>query len=159
MEYIPAQYATLAGPPSLESCTRDVYAAGTRFAPEKILRIALGVARAADHLHAQGLLHGDLYAHNLQCNAAGDALLGDMGAAAFLPADTAQSQALQRLEVRAFGCLLEELLAHADSPASGALFALRDRCLQPQPALRPLFTTIVQCLLAPNTLKEPINAA
>ena len=40
-----------------------------------------------------------------------------------------------------------------------ALTALRDSCLQPQPALRPLFTPIVQCLLSLNTLKEPVDAA
>jgi hypothetical protein len=159
LEYIPPHYTTLAGPPSLQSCTRDVYPAGTQFTLDKILRIALGVARAAEHLHSQGLLHGDLYAHNLQCDADGNCLLGDMGAAAFLPADTNLSQALQRLEVRAFGCLLEELLAHADSPVIAALTTLRDSCLQPQPALRPLFTPIVQCLLSLNTLKEPVDAA
>ena len=40
-----------------------------------------------------------------------------------------------------------------------ALTALRDSCLQPQPAQRPLFTAIVQCLLSLNTLKEPVDAA
>lgn len=159
LEYIPPHYTTLAGPPSLHSCTRDVYPAGTQFTQDKILRIALGVARAAEHLHGQGLLHGDLYAHNLQCDADGNCLLGDMGAAAFLPADAALSQALQRLEVRAFGCLLEELLAHADGPVPAHLISLRDSCLQADVAQRPLFTPIVQCLLSLNTLKEAVDAA
>lgn len=147
MQHIPPRYRTLAGPPSLASCTHDVYPAGTRFAPGTVLRIARGVASAAAHLHASGLLHGDLYAHNLQCDAEGHCVLGDMGAASFLPADKAQSQGLQQLEARAFGCLLEELLAHceADMPA---LAALRDDCLQPQVAARPLFGQIQQQLAA-----------
>ncbi|MEO5796477.1 MAG: leucine-rich repeat-containing protein kinase family protein, partial [Rhodoferax sp.] len=87
MPCIPPHFTTLAGPPSLDSCTRDVYPAGTVFSLAKVLRIAQGVAAAAAHLHASGLLHGDLYAHNLQCNADGHCLLGDMGAASFLPTD------------------------------------------------------------------------
>lgn len=145
MELIPPHFKTLAAPPSLQSCTRDVYPAGTRFSLQKVLRIASGVASVAAHLHARGLMHGDLYAHNLQCDADGQCLLGDMGAASFLPEAPAAAKALQRLEVRAFGCLLEELLAHCDSPAPQALIALRDSCLQ-NPAQRPLFENIVQQL-------------
>jgi hypothetical protein len=145
MQLIPPRFVTLAGPPSLQTCTRDVYRAGSRFSPPKIMLIALGVARAAAHLHDHGLLHGDLYAHNLQCDANGFCLLGDMGAATFLPADKAASQALQRLEVRAFGCLLEELLAHQVQAPPDALTALQDSC-QGTPAQRPLFSEIVQHL-------------
>ncbi|MGS0758151.1 protein kinase, partial [Roseateles sp. GG27B] len=77
----------------------------------------------------------------------------DMGAASFLPADAAQALALQRLEARAFGCLLEELLAHGPQDEAGAdqavltdLTALRDACLQPTVAARPLFAQISQQL-------------
>ncbi|MES2946739.1 MAG: leucine-rich repeat-containing protein kinase family protein [Pseudomonadota bacterium] len=145
MELIPPHFTTLAEPPSLQSCTRDVYAANSCFSIEKIIRITHGVASVAAHLHARGLMHGDLYAHNLQCDADGQCLLGDMGAASFLPDDPAISKALQRLEVRAFGCLLEELLAHCDSPAPQALTTLRDSCLL-SPAQRPLFESIIQQL-------------
>ena len=145
MQLVPPRFTTLAGPPSLQTCTRDVYPAGSRFSLQKIMRIGLGVARAAAHLHTRGLLHGDLYAHNVQSDADGFCLLGDMGGASFLPADQAASQALQRLEVRAFGCLLEELLAHGIQAPSAALTALQARCLG-TPAQRPLFDEIVQSL-------------
>ena len=148
MPLVPPHFSTLAGPPSLASCTRDVYPAGTVYSAEKILLIARGVASAAAHLHASGLLHGDLYAHNLQCDAQGDCVLGDMGAASFLPADAAQALSLQRLEVRAFGCLLEELLAHCEGAPLAGLVTLRDACLKPQPAVRPLFADIRQQLEA-----------
>ena len=145
MPLIPSSFATLAAPPSLDSCTRDVYAAATRFSVCQMVRIALAAATAGVHLHRQGLLHGDLYAHNLQCDAQGNALLGDMGAASFLPLDPMVSQALQRLEVRAFGCLLEELLTRCDSTPPPGLIKLRDDCLQ-SPTQRPLFAEIVQKL-------------
>ncbi len=147
MQLISPAFSTLALPPSLQSCTRDVYAAGTQFTLQKVLLIALGVAQATAHLHACGLLHGDLYAHNLQCDASGFCMLGDMGAAWFLPDDTDAAQALQRLEVRAFGCLLEELLARCKEPAPEELTALRDSCLQ-APKQRPLFKEVLQCLAA-----------
>ena len=147
MRLIPPSFSTLAQPPSLDSCTRDVYSPAARFSVDKLLRIAFGTAKAVAHLHRQGLLHGDLYAHNLQCNARGEALLGDMGAASFLPTDPAQSQALQRLEVRAFGCLLEELLMRCDEAMLSALATLRDACLN-QSAQRPLFDSIAEQLSA-----------
>jgi serine/threonine protein kinase len=107
----------------------------------------LGVASALAHLHGRGLLHGDFYAHNLQCDAAGNSLLGDMGAASFLPGDKIQAEALQRLEVRAFGCLLEELLLHAEAgidPLRRQTWThLRDDCLQAGPRARPLMNEVV----------------
>ncbi|RZK33391.1 MAG: protein kinase family protein, partial [Hymenobacter sp.] len=140
----------LAGPPSLASCTRDVYAAGTTFSPGAALRLARGIASAAAHLHAQGILHGDLYAHNILYTEAGESLLGDFGAACFFdPTDTAAATALQQLEVRAFGCLLEELLTHCPAAASAPAWqALIDRCAQPTVAARPLFAEIEQVLFA-----------
>ena len=148
MPLIAPRFAPLAGPPSLQSCTRDVYPPGSRFSMSKIMRIALGVARATAYLHGQGLLHGDVYAHNLQCDADGFCLLGDRGAASFLPADKTASHAshaLQRLEVRAFGCLLEELLAQSAQAPPPALTTLKSRCLG-LPAQRPWFGEIVQIL-------------
>lgn len=152
MALIDPAFENLAGPPSLASCTRDVYADDARFDFASALRIAHGIASAARHLHARGILHGDLYAHNILHRGAGGALLGDFGAASFYDADDAQSgSALQRLEVRAFGCLLEELLARCDggtSSAVGALEALAAACLSEDVDSRPSFDTIVSTLHA-----------
>ncbi|MBP8149980.1 MAG: protein kinase, partial [Limnohabitans sp.] len=50
------------------------------------------------------------------------------------------------LEVRAFGCLLEELAAHTPAPASQALHALAQSCLLPVPNDRPDMATVAaQC--------------
>lgn len=149
MPLIDPSFANLAGPPSLESCTRDIYAPDARFSPAQLLGIARGIAAAAAHLHAKGVMHGDLYAHNILWNEQGECLLGDFGAASFLPThDEAFRQELQRIEVRAFGCLLEELLGRWDVPPNGqtiigALYALQQRCVQSQNEARPLFKEIV----------------
>ena len=110
MELIDPAFRPLAGPPSLASCTRDCYPVARSFSLEEALRIARGVASAVAHLHGRGILHGDLYAHNLLVDPAGDCLLGDFGAASFFDPAGGQGSALQRIEARAFGCLLEELL-------------------------------------------------
>jgi hypothetical protein len=150
MSLINPSFKILANPPSLASCTRDVYEANQQFSLKQILGIARGVANAMQHLHAQGITHGDLYAHNILHNQAGDCLLSDFGGASFLPASPA-AEALQRIEARAFACLLEELLAHCvdkNAPQWQALEALQQDCVQVNVANRPLFTQIVQTLEA-----------
>jgi hypothetical protein len=149
LELIDPAFRNLGGPPSLASCTRDVYAPGTEYSLQAALRIAQGIAAAAAHLHAQGIMHGDLYAHNILYTEAGEALLGDFGAACFFdPADLGRAQALQRLEVRAFACLLEDLLTHCPEAAATpavqqAWQQLQHRCAQPEVATRPLFAEVV----------------
>ncbi|ADU13292.1 protein kinase [Asticcacaulis excentricus] len=146
MERIDSDWCVLAGPPSLKTCTRDVYAEGVRFDVGTVLGIAQQIASAADHLHNRGILHGDLYAHNILHDGNGRACLGDFGAAsAYDPADRTQAEALQRLEVRAFGCLLEELTRLCDAPE--AMERLTVACLD-VPEKRPLFTDIVKSLAA-----------
>lgn len=113
LERIPAGHHNLAGPPSLASCTRDVYADDARFTPAVATCTRAGVASALDQLHARGLLHGDLYAHNVLVAGDGTPLLGDFGAASFLPPDDApRRQALQQLDLRALGWLQTELANH-----------------------------------------------
>jgi hypothetical protein len=150
---IPPSYINLAGPPSLESCTRDVYPAGLRISLPNVMRLALGIAEAVAHLHRQGVMHGDLYAHNILWNpVGGDAVLSDFGAATLLPVDQhVQTQALQALEVRAFGCLLEELIVLAEPAGENAkalagLVAMAHACQEPNVAQRPVMAELVQVL-------------
>ncbi|PSR18018.1 protein kinase [filamentous cyanobacterium CCP3] len=144
---VPDTYRVLGGPPSLESCTRDIYPAGTEFGLAAVLAIAQGVAAAAAHLHSRGILHGDLYPHNMLVNPAGDARLSDFGAASFYdPADRAVAPALERLEVRAFGCLLEDLCDRC--PSAHHLRPLQQACMQPAVLGRPSFAEILDALRA-----------
>jgi hypothetical protein len=152
--FIPPHYKNLGGPPSLESCTRDTYASDTRFSLAAILRTAAGVASVAAHLHSQGILHGDLYPHNTLITEAGDCLLSDFGAAAFYDVeDRAIASTLERLEVRAFGCLLEDMLDRCTSDDRtaypqklDALYALKESCMTPILADRPRFHEICELL-------------
>ena len=79
-------------------------------------------------------------------NDIGHALLGDFGAASFLPAVAPSQQGLlQRIEVRAFGVLLGELLARC-AERSEALAALQADCVQPQVLARPDFAQVERVL-------------
>ena len=112
MQLIAPHFINLAGPPSLNSCTRDIYPDELRLTLPVALRMAHGIASVTAHLHECGITHGDLYGHNILWNADGECLLGDFGAASFhCTSDNFESRALQRIEVRAFGILLGELLA------------------------------------------------
>ncbi|MBV4474109.1 protein kinase [Pseudomonas botevensis] len=149
MQLIDPSYRNLAALPSLASCSRDVYADDCRFSAEVALRIARGIASVAEHLHQQGITHGDLYGHNILLNERGDCLLGDFGAASFhATTDNLETQALQRIEVRAFGILLGELLERIDSGLSderrGVLEDLQRRCCQPDVLARPGFSEVVR---------------
>ncbi|WP_421272729.1 protein kinase [Aeromonas veronii] len=155
MELIDPAFANLAGPPSLDSCTRDVYPEGLHLSVPDVLAMAHGIASVAGHLHRAGIMHGDLYGHNILFargpDASARALLGDFGAASLYDrCDRERAVGLERLEVRAFGCLLEELLAHCDtqdSPLDG-LHQLKAACLSELPAERPDFAYIERQLAA-----------
>ncbi len=152
LSLIPSDYTNLGNPPSLETCTRDVFNPGRVFSPQEVLRIARGISAAVAHLHSQGVLHGDLYAHNILVEQGGRSLLSDFGAASRYPLGQAdRAEALQRIEVRAFGYLLEDLLnlcphEPAHKPLLSSLSRLQQECLQDIPANRPLFPSICRDL-------------
>jgi hypothetical protein len=148
--FIPPHYKNLGQPPNFDTCTRDTYSAAASFSLPVILRITKGIASAAAHLHALGIMHGDLYAHNILVDETGHSLLGDFGAASFYDkSDGVSGQALERLEVRAFGCLLEDMLDRCTLQESSkhswgveSLRCLQQECLKPVLSQRPRFTEI-----------------
>jgi hypothetical protein len=151
MPLIDAQFINLAGPPSLASCTRDSYAPGLCFDPNTALALALGIASAAAHLHRAGIMHGDLYGHNILHASGARVLLGDFGAASLFDPEAQHATALQRLEVRAFGLLLEELLERCTAPQHPmmtTLTALTAACQDDDVDARPLFGAIERSLSA-----------
>jgi hypothetical protein len=110
-----------------------------------------------------GISHGDMYAHNILCNPDGNALLGDFGAATIYcsealgrgrdvdgeSVDSCSSdihEQIQRIEVRAFGILLSELLAILkDRPypeITESLSLIATSCLAEVLNQRPLFSAI-----------------
>lgn len=144
MTLLPEDWRPLAGPPSLESCSRDIYRPDLRLDPAVALRIARGIGAAAAHLHARGLLHGDLYAHNILWDGAeGDARLSDLGAASFLP--ERDSDAWCRIDTLAWGVLVGELLQRCDPvPELETLHAVQRACVQTDPGVRPSMTDAVK---------------
>ncbi|MCQ4297359.1 leucine-rich repeat-containing serine/threonine-protein kinase [Pseudomonas stutzeri] len=146
MDLVEPIFQPLAGAPSLASCTRDCYADDKTFTLEQVLRIARGTVSAVAHLHERGILHGDLYAHNLLVEPNGECLLSDFGAASFFEPDSAIGEALRRVESRAFGCLLEELLQRCpgfdNDPRRHTLSELQNQCMSEQPARRPDFSQL-----------------
>ena len=151
MELIDSDFISLAGPPSMESCTRDIYSSSTCFDLSRLLSIAYSMASAAQYLHKLGIMHGDFYAHNILHCGKGRALLGDFGAASFYSNDDVFiSEGLERLEVRAFGCLLEELTGRCQAfpeqiKALNELINLKEACLSDESHNRPSFEEI--CLI------------
>ncbi|MEO0408805.1 MAG: leucine-rich repeat-containing protein kinase family protein [Cyanobacteria bacterium P01_A01_bin.135] len=152
---ISPDYVNLGNPPSLASCTRDTYPEGTQFSLAQVMGIARGMASAAHHLHRTGILHGDFYPHNVLVNGSGHSLLGDFGAAAYCGTGQAAKK-LERIEVRAFGYLLADLLHHCPAAASdttsGKLRQLQQRCLAERLGQRPDFEAIADVL---RSLESP----
>jgi hypothetical protein len=123
MPLLDTDLKVLANPPSFDSCTRDVYAENFKLSSEEIQHITQGVTDAAHHLHQQGLMHGDLYAHNIlwRSNKVGPqkVVLSDLGGASFLPLNNpALTQNLLKLEARAIKVLSQELLDCCDTEST-----------------------------------------
>lgn len=152
MPWIDPGFQSLAGPPNLQTCTRDIYRDGQNFSLPLVLNLAQGLASAGEHLHARGISHGDFYAHNVLYRPEGGCLLGDFGAASLYPPQPIEApNPLEALEVRAFGCLLGELLERCEPEQDGrlaALEALQLRCVAPVAASRPGFAELVTTLKA-----------
>jgi len=152
MELIPHHFYNLGNPPSLESCTRDVFPPERILTEKQVLGIAQIIASLAAQLHKAGIIHGDLYAHNTLIDDDGSALFGDFGAASFYNQLNAELVfALERIEVLAFGYLLDDLLTLYRQPVSGkpleSIASLRDACLVPNPQKRPGFEELATALV------------
>lgn len=141
MPQVPTEYTPLGKPPDFVTLTRDVFPAGTLFPPETVERIARCVASAMVHLAEQGIMHGDIYAHNVLSRQDGMSYLGDLGAASRYPS-TAAGTLREKVDVRGFGYLLDDLLGHCPTSAGSKLDKLREACLSDTPSERPDFKTI-----------------
>lgn len=147
LELIPKEYKNLGMPPSFETCTRDTFKEGTSFSIEETLSISKGVASAMQHLHENEIMHGDLYAHNILIDHHAHPLLGDFGAATIYEKNSPYSDFFEKMDVRAFGCLLDDLLNHINDPDKNhsywpKLLSLKESCFQNTIEKRPIFNEI-----------------
>ncbi|MBA1420641.1 MAG: serine/threonine-protein kinase [Epsilonproteobacteria bacterium] len=152
LELIPPHFFNLGLPPMLETCSRDVYPEGFTLSLSHVLKILQGMADATTHMHARGIMHGDFYAHNIMIDAQANSILGDFGGASFFePSEVEIRNGLERLEVRAFGYLVEELLKLSSQDSSNnhikeILRILQNRCMHEVNQNRPLFSEIKEIL-------------
>lgn len=150
MDLISSDYYNLGWPPDFVTCTRDTFAVDQVFTMNAIIRVARGIASAAVQLHEKGIMHGDLYAHNILVNKEYHPLFGDFGAATiFSINDSALATRLEKIEVRAYGCLLEDLLNRVlnDSEVGiDGMKELKNQCIQENIESRPIFKRILEQL-------------
>jgi len=145
-DLIPSTYTNLSNPPSLDSCTRDIYDSQQLFDMPFILEVVSGISSALMSLHDRDINHGDLYAHNILVDSSGHSIIGDFGASTIY--DRKRYPKFQRLEVRAFGYLLEELIARSNISNKDEieildiLTKLKDSCIETDTTKRPTFREI-----------------
>lgn len=145
MPLIPQNYRNLGNPPSMKTCTRDTFDADFSLSSAQALGICSDMASTLEHLHARGIAHGDVYAHNILIDEEGQLLFGDFGAASPLNVlNQQQKQAVQAMETRALAHLIDDLLSigcFVDDSNSGeslvrALEAIHYRCFSQQEELQ-----------------------
>ena len=152
LELIPSTFFNLGLPPSLDSCTRDVYLKDFKLSTQASLKILKAMASAAVHMHKRGIMHGDFYAHNIMIDRNHNSILGDFGGASYYEAEDFEvDNTLEKLEVRAFACLIEELLElskddNQDVNIRDSLFQLKILCFNNKPEKRPFFKQILEQL-------------
>ncbi|MBH0037856.1 MULTISPECIES: leucine-rich repeat-containing protein kinase family protein [unclassified Pseudoalteromonas] len=150
MELIDKSFANLGLPPSLETCTRDTFNNDCHYSTHAILKITKQMASTLHHLHTNKVSHGDIYAHNTMINQDHDVLFGDFGAATNLAMlSEYQQKQLELIEVRALGCLIEDLLGTVtgDDRQSELFDKMSDmakRAMQPVLNQRPTFTELLE---------------
>lgn len=158
LELIPSTYKNLGLPPSLETCTRDVYGDGFTLSLKAAIKILQGMVCAAVHMHEKGIMHGDFYAHNIMIDKDYNSILCDFGAASYYePDDLKIINELEQIEVRAFACLIEELLnlsIHDDKDQNKRVLLeeLMVSCLNENIDNRPLFKQIQEQIINLNKI-------
>lgn len=155
MALIPPSFVSLGRPPSFATITRDTYtdtyAQQAGLSVEQVHQLARQVAAVVHHLHQLQLVHGDLYAHNMLINSAGQLYLGDFGAATSLWAlPAAQQHGMKQQEIRAFGYWLDDMLTLCRTPLPSVLYQrltqLVAACWQDDVGARPDSAALINWL-------------
>ena len=104
-------YQALSGPPSMESCSRDIYEKDHVISTNKALGMVNGLLSVLVQLHEKGICHGDFYGHNILVSqdVSKQVKLSDFGAAFFYDKTTEYGSCIEQIEMRAFAILVEEV--------------------------------------------------
>jgi Leucine-rich repeat (LRR) protein len=147
MEYVDG--APMAEKPNSESLLRCRWEEGVSFSLDYVLTVAAGLSSALEAMHSKGVIHGDVYAHNVLADAQGNIVLCDYGAAFYCP--RAAAAAYEGHEGKAFGLLLRDLLTRMDIGFDGMeaaldvqkqLLLLVQQCTTGNPTERPRMSAI-----------------
>ena len=112
MNLIPDNFKNLGLPPSLNSCTRDPFPTDFTLSIKHIDKMISQMIDVFQHLHANKVCHGDLYAHNTLFDEHATIIFGDFGAATmYQMLSTAQQESIQKIERRALVHFVEDLLS------------------------------------------------
>lgn len=112
MELIPNDYFNLGLPPTLETCTRDVFKPDFTLSVKQIEKIVDQMMDVFNHLHSNKVCHGDLYAHNVLINDQGEMIFGDFGAASVYGyLNESQQRGVRNVEARALSHFIDDLLS------------------------------------------------
>lgn len=146
-DLIPSSFKNLGKPPSFITCTRDVFNEGTFFTLKDLTQIAFNTASVLEQLHSKGIMHGDFYAHNIMIDHEANTLLGDFGAATMYDITSPESSLLEKLDVRAYACLLDDMIERLRTDETqnhiiDKFKKLRTDCFKEVVADRPSFKDI-----------------
>lgn len=139
MPLIPAEFTKLGMPPDLMTLTRDVYSRDFTFS--FVANVLKDVSLALSHFHKRGIMHGDIYAHNILSNSRGESFIGDFGAASLYEPGSKTGHMREALDVAGFGYLIDDLLSCCDEK-NEKLENLVQMCLTPHVLDRPSFQEI-----------------
>lgn len=137
---IPKTYKNLGFPPTFDTCTRDIFSHEYTISCEDIYKIATDILSVSIHLHERNIMHGDLYAHNILINEYSHCYLGDFGASSFY-----DDEKFEKIEVRAYGCLIDDLLnicSNKEHEYFKKLVNISEICLEEDVNKRPFFSEI-----------------
>ena len=163
MELIPDEYKNLGLPPSLKTCTRDTFSNDTKLSVQNIIEVLQQMTDVISHMHQCQVSHGDVYAHNTMINPSHHVLFGDFGAATDLSQlSDLQREAMAQIEIRALGCMLDDLLALIEEQCDmyQKLSQVAAQCMQPNLLERFKFAELLEELtaLAGYASNETISA-
>ena len=147
MQQLPSNLHDLALPPTIIEVTKDRWdnwSDDYTFNISFVMNVLIDIAGALRFLHDEiGVAHGDVYAHNMKVDKdTGHVFLLDFGASYFTDAYKKEAE---RLEVRAFGVLILELVSKLDPSVvqvTKKLKALASRCVDEDIVKRPTFRDI-----------------
>ena len=148
MEYVEGR--PLAEKPDASSLLRCRWKSDASFGLAELFRVLVGVSSAIEQMHGRGVVHGDVYAHNVLAGE-DDLILCDYGASFAYPRGTSIGNAVEGHDIRAFGTLMRDVIGRLDIgfedmetalSAQKELLLLIQQCITGSPSERPRMSAI-----------------